>query len=164
MDSFQEGLQPRLIQDKLFLNCLRHLQFSGGWFVATNGWQRMELIESVCQEARGVGQLWWWWQQKGEIKLTLPCLNCAMPVVGKLVLSSQLSTIIEHHDFHECYSTNCSYTTFMSSLSKTSIGIGHRAEQSRAVSLKGSDSYFPLWIFPSERPDFVQFKYHLAPT
>ena len=46
MDSFQEGLQLRLIQDKLFLNCPSHLRFGGGAeFVATNGLQSIELIE-----------------------------------------------------------------------------------------------------------------------
>ena len=36
--------------------------------------------------------------------------------------------------------------------------------QSRADSQWGSDSYFPLEIFPSERTVFDKFKYHFAAT
>ena len=53
MDSFHEGLQPSLIQDKLFLNCLSHLEFNAGWFVATNGLQRKELIEFCLPRSSG---------------------------------------------------------------------------------------------------------------
>ena len=80
MDSFQEGLQPGLIQDKLFLNCPSHLQFAGGGeFVATNGLQRMELIEFCLPRSSaswGVVVA----TKKVEIKLVV-IVYCAMPVV-----------------------------------------------------------------------------------
>ena len=59
------------------------------------------------------------------------------PVVEKEVLSLQLYTIIEDHEFHESYSANCSYTTFMSILQ-----LEQSLHWSQPQSLKGNDCNF----------------------